>query len=265
MTIPKGTVAILGCGPAGLMAAHAVALRGRPIAIFSKPEKSKLGGAQYLHRPIPYITSEEPDTHIRYVMRGDAQTYRKKVYGDDPTVPFVSFNVFKDRQSDPAWSLIKAYDALWESFGHMVNAVDITPQFVQELHREYEMVLSTVPLPHICLARAGLINEVHHFGVQEIRVCTEDYADDVEQDTIVYDGTPERSWYRSSKILGVPGTEWSTFGVPAKLPVPTITDRKPIRTTCTCHPDVLRLGRRGTWTKGVLTHDAFYGALDFFG
>lgn len=255
-------IAILGCGPAGLMAAHAVAMSGQDLVILSKPEKSRLGGAQFLHAPIPGITEQQPDRMIMYRKRGDETTYRDKVYGDE-YVPFTSFAGVSDGETQAAWNLGEAYDRLWEQYGGHVNEQNVSPHWLTEHIDDFALVFSTVPLPMICKVRAGLEAGFHSFRVQEIALTTEPYVNDIEPDTIVYDGTKDRSWYRASLLFGVHGTEWSC-GPP---PVPgIIRDRKPIGTTCTCFLDqsVIRLGRRGTWMKGVLTHDAFLGALEVF-
>lgn len=258
-------VAVLGCGPAGLMAAQAVALTGAPLAIFSeKAEPSKLGGAQFLHKPIPGINDmEKPDTMLTYRVRGDEATYRRKVYGADsfPSVPFTSFKNIKDGETQPAWNLIETYERLWEKFGAHVapNAGPIGPTWFEEMG-SFRHVFSSIPLPAICKARAGLIPEFHHFHEQKVHICTRPFSNDIEPDTIVYDGTEDHRWYRASRIFDVHGTEWSD-----RTPVPPIgdlvTDRKPVSTTCTCHPEVTRVGRKGTWTKGVLTHDALVTTL----
>lgn len=254
-------VAVLGCGPAGMMAAQAVSIAGVPIAIFSeKSQPSRLGGAQFLHQPIPGINNEdEPDTIITYQVHGDEETYRRKVYGDDPNVPFTSFSGVKDGDQQPAWNLQRTYGMLWDKFGSKVNEEKLTPSLVESMTKEYIAVFSSIPLPAICRARAGLIPEFHHFSAQKINVCTRQFSNDVPPDTIVYDGTMDHGWYRASHLFGHHGTEWSSL-----IPMPPvgdiIKDSKPIRTDCNCHPDVTRVGRRGTWTKGVLTHHAFLTA-----
>lgn len=149
-------IAVLGCGPAGLMAAYAAAMAGNPVVIFSNPEKSKLGGAQFLHKPIPGINNvEEPDAVITYRLRGDAATYQRKVYGDD-SVPFVSFSGLENGQKQDAWNLIETYDKLWAMLGDQsLTPKKITPEFVQQLldSKDFSTVFSTVPLPAICKAR----------------------------------------------------------------------------------------------------------------
>lgn len=257
-------IAILGCGPAGLMAAHAVGLAGHPIAIFSKPEKSRLGGAQFLHRPIYMVNDEEvPDAEITYKLRGDAAGYERKVYPEG-NVPFVSFSSVTDGQVQPAWNLQRTYDLLWENLGGSVNEADISAKWMEENHDEFALILSTVPLPSICRSRAGLTpaEPLHRFDVQRITIHPE-CLETIPANTVVYDGTPDRTWYRSSNLFGVGGTEWTAGARTPPLPASSFFhDNKPIATNCDCWPDVVRLGRRGTWTKGVLTHQAFVGALE---
>jgi hypothetical protein len=251
-------VAVLGCGPAGMLADYACQLSEKPVAIFSKPEKSRLGGAQYLHMPIPGLTEQDPEAMLVHRVYGDADTYQRKVYGDDPTVPFVSFSNVRDGSEQPAWNLPMVYDRLWDEFKGVVNEAKIGPQWVADHEDEFEVIFSTVPLVHLCYARAGWINQVHRFTVQDILVHPGEYQQ-MFDNTVVYDGTEERSWYRASNIFGHQYTEWSTLG-PEPM-VETVRDRKPISTSCDCWRNVVRLGRRGTWTKGILTHDAFLGVL----
>jgi len=260
-------VAILGAGPAGLLAAHAVGLAGQPIVVISQPTrdgtsplKSRLGGAQFLHKPIPELTNREPDTTVTYRVFGDEATYRQKVYGGS-RVPFTSFESVTDGMTQSAWNLIGVYDALWESFKESITVIKVDPDWLDKNLDRFRLVLSTVPLPLLCRSRAGIVDDVHAFPVQKVRIHTEALKKSLGDDTIYYDGTRDHAWYRMSRLFGVGGTEWSDQ-VP-KPPVPHLVAKKPIRTSCTCYEgQVVRLGRHGTWTKGVLTHDAFIGALD---
>lgn len=257
-------VLVLGSGPAGLMAAFAVARMGLPLVIVSSGGKSRLGGAQFLHQSIPGLT-EGDGQPLEYVLRGSPEGYQTKVYGATE-VPFVSFERVRSGEVVPAWPLLKVYDLLWEMFGGPAeyNKAAVGPKWLTENINDFSMVLSTVPLTALCLARAGMIKETHAFTSQTIRIHPE-CLEEVPNNTILYDGTPDRTWYRSSRIFGVGGTEWS---IDAKTPPglsPIFQDRKPIHTDCDCWNDsptpVVRLGRRGQWKKGVLTHDAYTGAI----
>jgi len=252
-------IAVLGCGPAGLLAAHAVALVGFEPMIYSRKKKSFLGGAQYLHRSIPGITPEDPEGHLEYRMVGDEETYTQKVYGAGPDVPISSWRNYEGRDAEPAWDIRSAYDRLWGEYEKsVVNVPSITPETVREILRmgHTDMIANTIPAPYLCEAKANpRVKEFHFFNSQEVRV-NESPMHGPEDNLIVYDGTDDRSWYRSSKIFGVGGTEWSTKG--RKPPLPDIkTIRKPIGTNCDCWNGLIRLGRHGHWHKTVLSHHAF--------
>lgn len=262
-------IAILGVGPAGLMAAHACVLQGKMVALFSRgdmdtmPIKSKLGGAQFLHMPIPGINDvEKPDAEVRYVLCGTAAGYRRKVYGDNPAVPFVSMENVRHDQTQKAWNLQATYDLLWEALvaSTKVNVEHIGPQWIDKALEGgwFETILSTVPAPALCRSAAGLNGKPHLFAVQSVSIATTCVLDNLPDNHVVYDGTSERSWYRCSRLFGIGGTEWSGIVPPyGNL----IKVSKPVRTTCDCYAgQVVRLGRHGTWTKGVLTHDAFLEA-----
>ena len=253
-------VAVLGAGPAGLMAAQAVSLQENTgLAIFSATtEPSKLGGAQFLHKAIPIVCDEEPDTVVTYRVRGDEETYKRKVYGLGP-VPFTSFAGVTDGQQQPAWNLIETYERLWEKFAPQITPGPIDARwFETDWLKDFSYIFSSVPLPAICRAQAGLVPEFHQFTSQRISVCTDPYGGPIEDNTIIYDGTDTSRFYRRSRIFGVHGTEWADAPPPGLAGV--VLDTKPISTNCNCHPGIVRVGRRGTWTKGVLTHDAFVTA-----
>lgn len=248
-------VAILGSGPAGLLAAHAVALAGQPIVIVSLPTKSRIGGAQFLHEAIPELTSPDPDAVITYRVRGDAATYERKVYGDNKP-GFVSINNVYDGQEQPAWNLVGIYDTLWDAFGGSLTVQEVSPEWLDKAQDDFSLIVSSVPLPALCRSHAGLTTDVTHrfdsVNVTLLDKCVEHVPDGV----VLYEGTQDRSWYRSANLFGAPSTEWGE-GV-KNLPFPgTFPATKPLRTTCNCYPDIVRVGRYGTWTKGQLVNDAF--------
>lgn len=256
------TVAILGTGPAGLVAAHACKLAGVPFHLFGMGQKSMLGGAQFLHHQIPGLCGDEPDFHIKYHVVGDRRTYQRKVYGN-AEVPFVSFANVSDGELQPAWALDKLYDGLWNEIaggGSSINAMNVTPEILVQWIEAgtFDVIVSTIPKKELCLSANGLIVSAHHFWSQEVRVMQECiFETNMAPNTIMYDGTPNVSWYRTALINGVGSTEWGS-GAPEKLPYDTFTLRKPVRTTCTCFEgEVVFTGRHGAWKKGNLVHHAF--------
>jgi hypothetical protein len=257
--IEMKTIAILGSGPAGLMAAHAVGLCGRPLSLHSRLEKSVLGGAQYLHYPIPQLTGPNPERIITNRLYGTAEGYQAKVYGTDPNVvpSKVSAMDITDGETVGVWSLDAAYDRLWDWFGDNINPADISPEWLDDNMGNFEMVISSVPAPALCRRP-----DHHRFQYQEVWI-QPGAPSFIPEDEVHYNGDKSPSWYRASNIGGTAGgVEWSSIGT--KPPVEGLRSvRKPLRHNCDCWPDILRVGRYGTWTKGVLTHDAFYEAGRF--
>jgi hypothetical protein len=250
------------------MAAQACAMNGVPYVIFSPKKQSVLGGAQFSHIYIPFEFDipQDGEAKLTYVVRGDAETYQKKVYGDQ-MVPFVSFGKVHDGKVVPAWSLTNIYDRLWEL--HHDKIVDIKLDLMQvvQLPLGFDQVFSSIPLKSICLGQVDP-SLGHWFKDQPVRIYNE-AIEDIPDNTIVYDGTEEHSYYRMSKIFGVGSTEWGGNGAIPPLPgVRTI--NKPIATSCDCFqvprssglPAITLIGRFGTWRKGELTMHAFNRTID---
>jgi hypothetical protein len=256
----KPLVAILGCGPSGLLAAHACASRGIEFVIFSKKVPSILGGAQFGHITIPGLTSEEPEAMLRYEVYGDSETYRQKVYGDAP-VPFVSMEMVKDGMEVPAWNLRGLYEELWEKYSNRITNVLLDPLTVEKITDGlFGIIFSSVPLPIICWTRVDPMKS-HAFRQQTIRVYNEALNGNLRENTIVYDGTRDHSYYRMSLLFGTGSTEWGASSPTPPLPnLKTI--NKPVATNCDCHPHVTRIGRFGTWEKGELTMHAYNRVID---
>jgi hypothetical protein len=200
------------------------------------------------------LTAEEPDRVITNRLTGTPDQYRYKVYGIDPMkVPtHVSAMDVEDDEKVPVWDLNAAYDTLWASFEQSINEAKIDANWLDEHGNEFELIISSIPAPALC--RRG---DIHRFTYQEVWIDPKP-ALFLPKDTICYNGDKEPSWYRASNIGGTAGgTEWSANG--KKPPIPgLVLVKKPLTHNCDCWPDIFRVGRYGTWTKGVLTHDAFY-------
>jgi hypothetical protein len=267
-------IAILGTGPAGLMAAHAVSLSGRPFSLFTLPGKdgaahpSRIGGAQFIHKAIPTLVNESiPDFHVTYDLRGTEEEYRRKVYGDNPHVSFVSYGNVTDGEVQPAWNLHKIYGTMWDVIaggGHSVNVEKITAATIQEwLEKDmWDFIVSTIPRHATCLGHQGLLPNPHAFLSQDVYLMNGDYAN-VPENTIVYNGQREPSWYRASNLQGFESVEWAESNLsntPPWAKSKIITVSKPIAHSCDCWADDPRMifaGRFGKWQKGVLVHDGF--------
>lgn len=240
-----GVVPILGAGPAGLLAAHAVALAGREPILFSETaDRPPSQPAVYIHEAIPEITDRRPDDVIRFVKVGERDGYAAKVYGD-PEAP-CSWDVF-DAGEQPAWALDPVVEALWALYGERVVPVGrLNHENVAEMVEEYPLVISTIPA--WCLCR----DDAHEFPARTVWIGSTRGWDPPEN-TFIYNGKDTSSWYRASNLFGHVSFEYASEprGFPA------VRGKKPLSTNCDCFPEVHRAGRFGTWTKGVLLTDAF--------
>jgi hypothetical protein len=237
-------VLILGCGPAGLLAAHACALGNHEFHVYSTKRKSPIHGAQYIHTPIPGIHSpESPDGLVVYDKVGDRDTYAKKVYGR-ADVP-VSWDKF-DIGYKPAWSMQRTYDWLWEHYSSQVEHLVLSPSDITRMLPLYDLCISAIPAPAVCMNRA------HSFHQTTIYILESSPNGALPMNTIVYNGRPEDDWYRACNLFGYMFTE---YGHRVRMAV---RGRKPIYTDCDCHgPKLVRVGRFGRWERGVLAHDGF--------
>jgi hypothetical protein len=240
----KKKVAIIGCGPSGLLAAYSVMRAGLEPVIFSRKVKSQMPGAIYMHHYIPDLTSSEPDTMIEFRKQGTREGYARKVYGagDAPC----SWDDFPTGAL-PGWNLSMVYDRLWEQFRDTVRDQMIGAHAYETLTSTFPLVISSAPAPAMC-RRPG----AHIFESADIWIRAQKrplYG----RDEIIYNGDPLMPWYRSSQLFG-----HSSFEFGHRILGPDVVEgRKPIRTNCDCQPGVVRIGRFGKWQKGVLTTDAY--------
>lgn len=241
-------VLILGCGPAGLIAAHAAYGRGADFIVVSKARKSFMNGAQYLHAPIPGVSIKEPFL-INYEISGSVAGYRDKVYGPDAKVE-VSPETLVGRHL--AWDIREAYDSLWSLYGSDVQDVTISPRVLSKLMDDWkpDAVISTIPAHILCFEGQ------HKFESEQVWA-TNELECQLSDNTVLCNGDPSFDWYRASRIQGFTNTEWPHDKYPLAYNGQIWRVIKPLRTTCTCFRDVHRMGRYGKWTKGVLSHEAW--------
>lgn len=249
-------ILVLGCGPAGLLAAHAASyIAEAQVAIVSAKKKSELFGCQYLHGPIPGL--DVATTTVTYDLLGTPEEYAMKVYGSRLMAGTVSPSALTG--SHPAWDIRAAYHQLWEMWEPYVGDVTLDPFMIQPMfdYHAPDLVVSSVPLPVICQKP-----EEHAFRTQDCWAIGDapergQYAPvNVADDTVLCSGTRDTGWYRASKVFGYSTVEWS--GLSPKPPISGVVKfQKPLATTCDCWPDVVKVGRYGTWTKGALSHEAF--------
>jgi hypothetical protein len=250
--------AVLGCGPAGLFATHALTRKGYDVTVYSKCRKSELYGAQYLHAPIDFLTpmDEEPQ-EITYKLNGTAAEYREKVYGSFPAKVSPEALMMHHK----AWDIREAYDHAWNLYSCLIEDTLITPEWMTSGALDpFGLVVSSVPLPILCEAK-----DAHEFHAVSIWA----YGDAPRRGqyvpykpppgTVECDGTKDRGWYRASNIHGHGTMEWPHRSKP---PLPGVAEViKPIYSTCDCYArkpwKFVKVGRYGAWSKGVLSHQAY--------
>lgn len=259
-------IAVFGCGPAGLIAAHGAGeaaldygVGDNYIAIFSQKRKSPLYGAQYLHAPIPHL-GEVASTLVTYSLDGDPHEYRRKVYGS-------MFNGQVSPEALPGkhygWDIRQSYDRLWEMYEPAIHDVDLDAVGMMDiLSGEWDVVINSIPLDKICYAG-------HNFRSQEIIAAGDAPALGIDigsmyrcpEGSVELSASPDVSWYRKSRIFGHTTVEWP--GKIEVVPVRTASKVvKPLSTDCDCYKTVLKVGRYGTWKKGVLSHEGYESAYN---
>ena len=257
-------IAILGCGPSGLVAAHAamqLKLK-KTVCVFSRAERSAIYGAQYLHQPIPGVFAAhdvEPEI-IRYQMSGTPESYLRKVYGDawDGTIS----DDLRD-QAHVAWDLRSTYDELWMRYQELICEYEIPRNLgpsgvtacINPLLDNFDIVINTIPRPVLCVSR------IHKFISTEIWALGEhpatEFPIECTENVIAYNGDSNPSWYRSSRIHGYSTVEWP--GHIARPPIPGVVKvKKPLRHNCDCWAGrIVHLGRMGRWQNGTLVHHVY--------
>lgn len=246
-------VAVLGCGPAGLLVAHAVEQCGHEPVIFSEKKKSVIPGSQYLHEPIPGITDMYPENTVQYVRMGTARGYAEKVYGDPHrnTGWENYFNMY------PSWNVIKAYEKLWFRYGDTVNGQTLLPEHVGQLLRNFELVISTVPQPNICEFDGEHEFKGSRYWIKTMPTQPMDRGHDI----VIYNGMPDDPWYRWSILGDVCSIEYASPPPSAPSAEGWLSGYKAVSNDCDCHPGLVRAGRWAEWRHGVLLHHAYHKAL----
>lgn len=242
-------VAILGCGPAGLLAAHAAALKGHAVDVFSRKQKTIMPGAMYVHQAIAGLGPVTADALIRFRKEGTAEGYATKVYGDAaaPT----SWESFPSGLQ-MAWDMRAMYDKLWEMYGRWVFDHELDQARIDQIVTRHDLTISTIPAKVLC------DDANHQFLHRDVWIRNEHRieCERLGDPCVIYNGDPKYAHYRTSLIFGHGSTEFGHQVAGAQRGI------KPLNTDCDCRPDVMRVGRFGKWQKGVLVHHAFQEVRD---
>lgn len=242
-------VAVIGCGPAGLAAAHAAVGQGaEDVVVFAPKVKTPQLGPLLIQRPIPGINTSHPDGTIHQrVIGGSILDYRYKLYGD------INIGINGDilRPEYHAWRHGETYDKLWDLHKHLIVNSYVTAHHLRRMHESWDLVVSTANTYKLC--HEG--GHSHSFQYAIVYVTSVAEYPGQPDNTIVFNAGKEFSWVRSSRIFGQEVTEWTD--------PPVGRDgwrliQKPISTDCTCFPHVLRTGRFGAWRNETWVDTAYW-------
>lgn len=235
--LSKVEIAVLGCGPAALLAAHVIDERGHRPRIYSLPEKSVIPGSQHLHGPVRGLTPLYPEGTINFVRMGTARGYAEKVYGD----PERNTGWEHYLQVYPSWNVLKAYDKLWDRWGHQVNAQYLDRDTIREISRGYGLTISTIPAQTSCYDRERHTFESVPYYIKPLPAPPGDEGHEI----VIYNGLLTDPWYRWSILAGLCTQEFMkpVNGADHGL--------KAVSNTCTCWPFIHRIGRWAKWQHGV--------------
>jgi hypothetical protein len=247
------------------MAAKAARDTGHQVVIFSRRIKSPLYGAQYLHRPIPGVTNQDDFIEVSYELRGEPEEYRRKVYGQRWDGKVSPEDLLEQHE---AWDIRETYDRLWTMFTDKIVDVEIDGASIQSLidSQEHGLIVNTIPLPALCTKQHQFLSTdvVAAGDAPELGIKISDMYR-CPQDSVICNGKPEPFWYRMSNIFGHTTVEWPLVDQ-TKVPIPSASlVKKPTEHRCSCWPDLLKVGRYGSWTKGVLSHDAYFTVAERLG
>ena len=232
-------VTVIGCGPAGLAAAHAAAGLRCKVNIIAPKKQTPQNGPVTLQSPIPGINTDHPDGYVRQlVVGGSILDYRLKLYGD------VNVNINGDimRPGYDTWRVKESYDKMWGLYSDLIEDGEVQPGDIRWLTRSSDLVISTAPATSLCY-HDQITGTIHEFRSVPIALKFKTSYPNQPDNTIIYNATPDEPWVRSSSIFGVEVTDFKL----EHCPDPDLIIHKPLGTDCDCHPKMLRVGRYGKW------------------
>lgn len=234
-----------------MMIALACEQAGVRFEILAPGIKSEISGAQYLHKDIPDVSDQFPSSEVRYIRRGTPDGYREKIYGKEYSGG-TSWGSFPDVVQ--AWPLIPIYEYLFRRYSSKIVARALDLESLLQISWD-KLTFSTAPLPQIC--------PYGDYETESVWICNYGYDADVNE--IIYDGTDEVDYYRTSNLFGHVSMEFPTRKnpyLPANYKARLI--KKPLSTDVTI-PGVILSGRYGRWEKGVLVDDSYFQAREEIG
>lgn len=260
--------AVLGCGPAGMFAVHALMGAGWDVTVYSRKRISQMYGAQYLHSPIPGLP--ERSVLLDYQLWGTAADYAKKVYGDTGMARLVSPVALRGARQ--VWDIRTAYRAAYDRYEDLIFDVpNIDHSWVvgefgnPEASKYWDLVINSIPRKRLCGDTAHAFYSANIWAAGDAPDQDRWSPVTVGPNTVVCNGEDAPAWYRCSNVFGHNTCEWPESSKPPLSELALV--EKPIRTTCDClkRMSIANVGRYGTWRKGVLSHESYNWARTWAG
>lgn len=254
-------VAIVGAGPAGLLAAWGAVTTGAEVRIFDpSPDYPKtILGLQYLHTNCDLPFAARKKLTLKYeLVPCEALTqlsisgaYNRKLGRplDEPN----STRFLDQHYPVEVYSLKTAYEYLHHQFRYDIITRAVTwKEIVVDLAEDFDVVINTAPLDKLLPdwgwpTRDAWIQFSLPEGVQ------------VPDGTCVYNLDPEVPWYRATHLDGAVSTEYLYAIADGMMDVPGRLLRKVVKTALPgpLPLNVFLAGRWGSWDPQALTSDAF--------
>lgn len=262
-------IAVIGAGPAGMLAAHAIVRNGHEPVIFAPQKKSHISKVQCLWRQIPGMPVESFTLTLE--RRGIRARYATRLYGN----PAAQCGWDK-AQPGPhnVWPLDEVYDILWDRYSDFIQPSGLLSRVqIQDLLESFPVVLSSASARDLCYG-------AHTFQAQQTQIVAKETVASAQAMTALNgerdSQDPRNDFYRWTRCRGLEVWEyatddWEQFAMGTMLvhkdrgtAVPGL---KPRWNDCDCYQEVdtgyerpqqlHRIGRFGRWEQGVLAHQAF--------
>ena len=257
-------VAIIGAGPAGLLAAWGAATSGAEVRIFDPnpaPLPDRILGLQYLHELCGLPVEEVRKLELWYQIipnnpEGGAfiRPQLRRAYNFKLGRPLEEVNSTSHITAGPGhvYSLKDAYTFLHHQFRYDILTRAVTWDEINgELSKDFDIVINTAPLDKLL---PQLVWPTRDAWIQF------SLPDDVEvlENTCVYNLDVQVPWYRATNLDGSVSTEMlypeGQLDVPGRLLRKVV---KPDHIIGPFRPNVYLAGRWGSWNPHALTSDAY--------
>jgi len=254
------TVAILGAGMSGWMAALALERVNKPFVIYAREVPDGPSGSCYLHDacglPIPQL----PIT-VHFVGHGKETpelAYARKMQTSPWEVRKAWNTWVKPVIHGYCWD--HALSLLTARYRDRVKPVTITCHDLQGLLDTHEAVVSTIPLPVLFPATRDLCRKTTRYFSSRTPDLSGEYGVSAAGNIIVFNCCPEEPWYRYHNIDGHVSLELLKSESDA-------TPFMKLETNVTFKPEdgrILLAGRLAEWNKDRLAHEVYYRVRNKF-